>query len=217
MAKDTAAAFGADQTATKDFMLTMNAAALEFAPDLIAVLTAQSAADRKLAILDVGCGLGTLSIFLSNAFRHATVEAFDLPGVSELADEFVRERSTEGRIRVFAADWRTWTWREKFYDLIILSQVLHEFSLAEAEELFRKASSALKPGGLLVTVIVGDATVPGGDYVHRLFAMNILVEAGGDNPNETWLAKMEGALRMQRTYFHRITGSRSLWVGRKIS
>jgi len=215
MLAHTKAAFGLDSSATKDFVLTMHAAASEFGPAVVANVKSLVSQDRQLRVLDVGCGPATLSILLATAFPLARINAFDLPGVADLAKAYIAEISMDKTISVTTADWNEWSWENGTHDLVLLSQVLHEATPHEAHELFLSASLAVRTGGFLVVVIVGDATVPGGDNLHRLFAMNMLVETGGDNTTHEWMHQMELESGLKRVRFTAIRGGRSLWIGQK--
>ena len=216
MLTHTKAAFGLNPTATNDFVLTMHAAASEFGPDVVAHVKSLASQHGPLRILDVGCGPATLSKLFANDFPLARIDAFDLPGVADLAKAHVSEWSMDKTISVTTGDWNEWSWQSETYNLVFLSQVLHETTPNEAHNLFLSASLALRTGGFLLVVIVGDATVPGGDILHRLFAMNMLVETGGDNPTDEWMHQMEIESSLKRVRFTAIRGGRSLWIGQKV-
>lgn len=211
----TLSAFGGEEKTTEEFALTMRAAALEFGWTLTPLLESLLDRTQRLRFLDVGCGPGTLSIILAEVFSSATFDAFDLSGVAPLAGRFVAASGYASRINVAVEDWRRREWPPDKYDVVLLSQVLHEEDPSEAGSLFRSAVYSLKRGALLVVVIVGDATIPGGDIIHRYFSMAALAETGGSNPDQEWLTVQSNQCGLRLIAFQAIGGGRSVWIGER--
>lgn len=216
MVRETKAAFGTNRKATQAFVKTMHASALEFAEVLSIELIKLLPPNLPWRFLDVGCGQATLSCLMHDTFSKSRFRAFDLSGVSEWAEAYVEKRKKEAWITVDTADWNRWSWNEAEYDVVLLSQVLHESSQADANALFGNAADALADDGLLVVVMVGDGTTAAGDLLHSIFALNILLETGGENPSIAWLeprAKRQGLVTV---CLKPLPGGRSVWIGRKI-
>jgi SAM-dependent methyltransferase len=216
MANETKDAFGINRAATQAFVMTMHASALEFVADLISEIGKLKSPTVPWRFLDVGCGRGTLSCALQDVFRTSRFRAFDLSGVSEWAESYAEEVGKERAVSIQAADWNRWPWQTESFDVVLLSQVLHEADEREAAQLFSNASSALAPDGLLVVVMVGDGTTASGDLLHSIFALNILVEIGGENPSIAWIEPKARQSGVETVCLTPLAGGRSLWIGRKI-
>lgn len=215
MSLATKAAFGTNRDATKAFVLTMHASALAFANDLATEVRRLKRPAAPWRFLDVGCGRATLSCVLHDTFRSSQFSAFDLQGVSTWARRYVREAGKQERIAVSDADWNNWPWKTQKYDVVLLSQVLHEVGSREASRLFSNASASLGPEGLLVVVMVGDGTTDEGDLLHSIFTLNILIETGGHNPTVSWLDEQAKKCGLTTMCLKTLPGGRSLWIGRK--
>jgi ubiquinone/menaquinone biosynthesis C-methylase UbiE len=125
--------------------------------------------------LDLGGGPGTYSIELAK--RGIYVTLFDLPGTLEIAQEMIRQS------RVKNMSFRSGDFHlddiGSGYDLVLLSQVLHSNSEAEAQTLLGKVFNVLTPRGKVAihefTLHEDRASpVPG-----ALFSVNMLVNTAG--------------------------------------
>jgi SAM-dependent methyltransferase len=217
MRKQTTLAFGLNRAATRDFMQTMQASALEFAPTLMDLIEEHLPPSQvNHFFLDVGCGPATLSLALYKRFSSAKINAFDLSGVSEWATSYVSAASASDRIKIFASNWLDWHWGVETCSLILLSQILHEFNEKESEKLFEQAATSLRQDGLLVVVLVGDvSSCPDGDLLNRLFTLNMLVETGGMNPTRTLLDYWGKKYGLATLDVQPLPGGRSVWLCKK--
>ncbi|HUS70572.1 MAG TPA: methyltransferase [Anaerolineae bacterium] len=100
-------------------------------------------------LLDVGGGVGSFSILLAqkNPELHAVV--LDLPPVAELAEETIASHGLSDRISFQAGDYRAGSLGER-YDVVLLSNILHDNSEESCQQLLAKAHRALTDGGLVV-------------------------------------------------------------------
>lgn len=216
MSTETRAAFGLNRQATAEFVEAMRMSAEKFGPDLIHRLNSTRTIENPFKILDVGCGPATLSVLLARQFPLSVIHAFDLSGVSEWARSTVVRAGLERRIQVSSSDWNSWPWRYDAYDLVLLSQVLHEVPEDEASTLFRRACESLSAGGRVCVVLVGDGVgSPTGDLLHAVFSLNMLIETGGTNPTRQMLRDWGNRNRVREVTHALLPGGRSVWIGAK--
>jgi SAM-dependent methyltransferase len=95
-------------------------------------------------ILDYGCGVGALARFLKRELRQATVDGCDVSRAS-LA-RLDAELRAQG---LFTSDMRE---LPHFYDLIVLSNVLHHVALEQRQETILSLRNRLAPGGRIAIV-----------------------------------------------------------------
>lgn len=92
--------------------------------------------------LEMGCGTGKNTSWLMDICDSLTSVDF-----SEEMLAIAKQRIPEGRVRFLQADiLETWPVEDAGYDLITFSLVLEHAE--DLNEIFRKASKALKPGGM---------------------------------------------------------------------
>ena len=125
--------------------------------------------------LDLGGGPGTYAIEMSK--RGVSVTLFDSPETIKIARRIARgERSRP--IRFMSGDFMIDD-IGRGYDLVLLSQILHAYSVKDNMHVLRKCRSSLRNGGRIVVQefpISNDRTYP----VHSaLFSVNMLVNTGG--------------------------------------
>lgn len=108
-----------------------------------------AATPRIRRMLDLGCGAGNNTVRLLR--EYDTDFACDLCDLSQPMLERARERvsaETAKSIRIFHGDFRSMTWSDATYDVVIAAAVLHhlrdDHDWAEA---FRKIYRILKPRG----------------------------------------------------------------------
>lgn len=122
-------------------------------------------------MLDLGGGPGTNAIAMSKKGVKATI--FDLPETIAIAKKVARREGIKG-LGFIAGDFH----RDSIgsgYDLILISQIFHAFSIKENIALLRKCRSALNPGGRVVVQefpINESRTLP---LPSALFSLNMLV------------------------------------------
>ena len=102
--------------------------------------------DKGLRVLDLACGSGFYGLTLLERDRRAHLTFVDWEPVLAVPRERAQELGLADRVSfrpggLFEVDYGSG------YDVVILSQVYHHFSLEKAAVLTRKAYQALKPGG----------------------------------------------------------------------
>jgi 2-polyprenyl-3-methyl-5-hydroxy-6-metoxy-1,4-benzoquinol methylase len=129
-------------------------------------------------LLDVGGGVGSFSLLLGeqNPELHAVV--LDLPPVRELAEETIASRGLSDRITFQAGDYRAPSLGEG-YDVVLLSNILHDNGEQSCRELLAKAHRALAHGGLVVVnefFLADDGSSP---PVGAIFSLLMMLENHG--------------------------------------
>ena len=141
-------------------------------------------------MLDLGGGPGTNAMAMAKKGVKATI--FDLPETIAIARKVARREGVKG-LNYITGDFHVDSIGSG-YDLILLSQIFHAFSIEENKALLSKCRNALNPGGRVVVqeFPINDArTFPPHS---ALFSVNMLVgtESGRCYPPremKQWLAE----------------------------
>lgn len=101
------------------------------------------------ALLDVGGGSGIYACALKAAYPHLRAAVLEKAPVDRIAARGIARRGFEGRVEVLRGDMFGGEW-PKGFDVVLLSNVLHDWDEAEVQAILKKASEALPSGGRLV-------------------------------------------------------------------
>jgi ubiquinone/menaquinone biosynthesis C-methylase UbiE len=133
-----------------------------------------------LRVLDIAAGHGLFGIAVGRRSPQTVVVAQDWPNVLNVARSNAQSAGLADRYQLlpgdaFAVDFGSG------YDLVLLTNFLHHFDEATCEGLLKKISSALNPGGRVITL----EFVPNEDRItppmSASFSMMMLgVTASGD-------------------------------------
>ena len=151
------------------FIGAMHTVASRKAPEVVNAVNPGKA--RRL--LDVGGGSGSYTLAFLNAIPDMTATLFDLPEVVEMARKRCKKAGVADRVTLVAGDFYT-DELPAGHDLALLSAIIHQNSLEQNEEIYRKIYRALDPGGRIVVrdhVMSPDRTEP---LDGALFAVNML-------------------------------------------
>jgi predicted O-methyltransferase YrrM len=99
-------------------------------------------------LLDVGGGSGIFTTTLLSTHPHLHATLYDLPQVQDLADAAFAEAGLAERARVVTGDMFGEPW-PKGADLLLLSQILHDWTPQQCAQLLSSAFEALEPGGTI--------------------------------------------------------------------
>jgi len=100
-------------------------------------------------LLDLGGGSGALSIELARTWPDLECVIVDLPAVCALADEYVAGAGLSDRVRTYAANFFCDSLPGGF-DALLLSQILHDWSVERGAELLGRVRACLRPGGQIL-------------------------------------------------------------------
>jgi precorrin-6B methylase 2 len=105
-------------------------------------------ADARV-LMDVGCGSGVYSIACLQAFPNLRVLAVDHSNVLEVTKELAVEYGVAGRMECIEADMFSDS-LPSGCDAVLMSNVLHDWDVAECEDLMRRCSDSVVQGGKVV-------------------------------------------------------------------
>jgi 2-polyprenyl-3-methyl-5-hydroxy-6-metoxy-1,4-benzoquinol methylase len=131
----------------RSFTDLMNCRGLAFGQKLSEALT--SYLGERKHVLDVGGGSGIFSCSLVAAHEQLSATVLEQMPVDAIVRKEVDKHALADRVYVYAADMFEDAWPEGA-DIVLLSNVLHDWDLPEVEVLLNKTSDYLEPGGLLV-------------------------------------------------------------------
>ena len=136
---------GGDPDYTRDFILGMHDYAQLRGSEIVKFLDLSE--DRKL--IDVGGGPGSYAVLFAQTWPNLHVTVFDLPGVVPVAERHAEEAGVADRVSVMAGNYH----EDELgtgYDVVFMSDTLHQETPETADAILRKAYRALRPGGRIV-------------------------------------------------------------------
>lgn len=105
---------------------------------------------RATAMIDVGGSHGLYSVELCRRIPTLRSVVLDLPPAVEAAAPILASINAEGRVEHRAGDILSDDIGTDAYDLVFMSNFVHNFSAEQNGEIAKKAARALKPGGHFV-------------------------------------------------------------------
>jgi SAM-dependent methyltransferase len=158
-------------------------------------------------VLDIAAGHGLFGIAVAKRNPKATVVAVDWPHVLEVASEHAYDAGVADRYSTIAGDAFSVNFGDG-YDVILLTNFLHHFSVSACEAVLRRVHSSLKPGGRVATL----EFVPNKDRVSppvpAMFSLMMLGNTeAGDAYTFAELSRMFAAAGFPRSELHPIPGS----------
>ena len=141
-------------------------------------------AERKaIRALDIAGGSSIFGMTIVTRDPTAQVTQLDWPNVNAVAKKANKQRGLEGKINFIDGEHHSAAIETNHYDLVIASNFCRFESPKGNQELFAKAHSALKPGGILV---VNDF-VPNEERTEPTFALRFSVYTLTHTPEgECW-------------------------------
>jgi predicted O-methyltransferase YrrM len=131
----------------RDFTELMNCRGLAFGQILAQALTPQIG--QRTRVLDVGGGSGIYSTTLVAAHPQLTATVMEQAPVDRIAREEIARHGLQDKVTVVTSDMFKGEW-PKGADILILSNLLHDWDFPEIRVLLEKSFEVLAPGGLLV-------------------------------------------------------------------
>jgi predicted O-methyltransferase YrrM len=133
---------GGDADFTRDFIMAMDDYARLRGSEIVKYLELGGG----LRLLDVGGGPGTYAIMFAQRWPDLRVDIFDLPEVVRIAERNIGAAGLLDRVSTVGGDYQ----REDLgvgYDVVFLSDVLHQETPEACEALIEKSYRAVRPGG----------------------------------------------------------------------
>ena len=104
--------------------------------------------DKKCKVLDLGCGIGSISHKLSELGFDVTAIDFSEIAISEL-------KSRSPHIRALVHDMtETLPFGDGSFDLTIANLTLHYFNKKQTQEIISEIKRVLKPKGILIGAVI---------------------------------------------------------------
>lgn len=172
--------------ARRDFLKGMNGFGLLSSPRVAAAFDLS----RFHKLVDLGGATGHLPIEACKRFSRLRAAVFDLPGVIEVAREYIERAGLAGRIEVIAGDFFEDPLPDA--DLFSLGRILHDWSEEKIRKLLRRIFDRLPSGGALLVAerLLGEEKI--GPLPALTQSLNMLVCVEG---KERTLSEYEALLR----------------------
>jgi O-methyltransferase domain len=161
-----------DPEFARNFTALMNCRGRVFGQFLAKALAPHLGERRHL--LDVGGGSGIYSCALVEAHPHLTATVLEQPPVDTICRQEIAHHRLEDQINVVSADMFSQDWPAT--EMILFSNVLHDWDIPEVKILLKKATQTLPIGGLLIihdAFIDDDKTGPLAVAEYSSLIMNI--------------------------------------------
>lgn len=136
---------GGDSAYTEAFVMAMHDYAQLRGSDILRHVDLSGG----LRLLDLGGGPGTYAVLFARRWLDLSVVVFDLPDVLPIAAKLAAEADVAERVKVKAGDYHS-DGLGSGYDVVFVSDVLHQEDAEGCVTLLRKAREALKPGGQII-------------------------------------------------------------------
>jgi SAM-dependent methyltransferase len=105
--------------------------------------------EGRRRLLDVGGGPGSYSILLAEANPELSCTVFDLPDVVRVAAEMIEQHGAAARVSTLAGDYNADPIPQG-YDVVLISNTLHQEDEGAVRGLLSKVFDAIEPGGICV-------------------------------------------------------------------
>jgi ubiquinone/menaquinone biosynthesis C-methylase UbiE len=129
-------------------------------------------------VLDVGAGSGVWSLAMGARSPKATVIALDLPAVLSAFLHRAGSLGLADRVETIAGDYHSIELPVASFDRIILANVLHLESPADAASLIARTAAALKPAAELIVIDSLVEDEPTRAPAHAIYALHLAMRTG---------------------------------------
>jgi SAM-dependent methyltransferase len=128
-----------------EFTAAMDCRGVVLAP----ALARRLALEESQALLDVGGGSGVYACAMVATHPHLRAAVYEKAPVDRIAARAIGRRGYGERVEVLCGDMFAEPWPTGF-DVVLLSNVVHDWDEPEVKNLLARAAAALPSGGLLV-------------------------------------------------------------------
>ncbi len=104
--------------------------------------------DRATKMLDIGGSHGLYSIELCKKYSGLSSTILELPGAIQRASAIAAEQGSTERVQYRQGNALTDDLGEQQYDLVMINNLVHHFTIVQNISLAKKVARALKPGGM---------------------------------------------------------------------
>lgn len=102
------------------------------------------------SIVDVGGALGLFSILVKKKHPEIICRTFDIPKIHDFVEKYMDENGLKGKIEVISGDMFVDDYPKS--DLVVMSNVVYDWSSEKKSVLFKKAFEALNEGGAFMVI-----------------------------------------------------------------
>lgn len=110
--------------------------------------TLSLAIQTKKHVVDIGAGSCVYTIALLDTYPHLHATVVDIPSMQNISMEYVQTYGLHERVEWCGMDMFTEDWPQG--DIVILSQILHDWNHEQSLLLLQKAFASLPDGGVLL-------------------------------------------------------------------
>lgn len=160
---------------TEAFMAAMEGLASNLAESLVSAFPLRG--DEK--ILDLGCGPGTFVRRFLEHYSDVQATVVDMEDVIPITRRHMEREGRLDRVTFLSGDLRHVPLSEGYYDVVLLSNVMHIFGPEDVRRIVRRIFSVLRPkGAVLINDFFTDATGTEPAW-GALFSLNMLIHTEG--------------------------------------
>ena len=138
-------------------------------------------------IIDLGCGTGSTTLMLKQAFPNAEVVGLDLSPQMLTMSEY---KAQQAHLEI---DWvhglaEATKFADREFDVVTASLLLHETPIYIAEEVFKEAYRLLEPGGQVIILDGHQKTLRNADWLSDIFEEPYIREYAAGSV-DAWMGK----------------------------
>lgn len=134
-----------------------------------------------MRLADLACGSGVWGIAIAEADEKARVTAQDFPRVLEITRHYLKRHGVQHRYDFLPGDLKQVELGVEQFDVVFFGNIIHSEGEMAGRTLFKRAYSALKPGGRIAIVDKVPNDERSGPPYPLLFAINMLINTQEGN------------------------------------
>lgn len=144
-------------------------------------------------VLDLGGANALFSRIVAARHPHLSLTSFDLPPVQPVAKREIEKAGLASRVEAVAGDFFKDAWPKA--DVMVMGNILHDWSLEHKQALIRKAFASLPAGGVFIAIenVIDDARRQ--NAFGLMMSLNMLIETGAQGGFDYTGAQFDGWCR----------------------